>query len=210
MFKFAYVDDKIVFARVFADDFALVNFFARSDEQGGTFLRVEQTVLRGHAGFEYDKRTSRSAGNVAFVLLVPGEDVAHYAEPLRVGEHFAPVTEQASCGNFELQFRASAIVCRHVYKFAFSRAEFVHYRADVIVGDFNDEVFHRFVALAVNLFEYYLRAGNLKLVAFAAHVLYKYRKVKFASAEHLESVCAVGFFDPHRYVGFYFFEESCS
>ena len=97
--------------------------------------------------------------------------MAHYAEAFRVGEHFAAVAEKASCGNFEFEFGCTSVIRRHVDEFALSCADFVHDRADVFVGDFDDEVFHRFVGFAVDFLEDNLRAGNLKFVTLSSHVL---------------------------------------
>ena len=134
--------------------------------------------------------------------------MAHYSKALCVGEHFAPVTEKASRGDFKLQFSAAAVVRAHIYKFGFSAAEFVHNRAHVIVRHFYHQIFDRFVALAVYLFKNNLGARNLKFVTLAAHIFYKNGKVQLSPAENLKGIRAVGFLNAHGNVCFYFLEKA--
>ena len=206
----AYVDDEIVFARVFSDDHPSVHGYAGPDEQSGAFLCVEKTVCGRDPVLERYHRAAAALLDVAFVRFVSFEYVGHYAEAARIRKHFAAVAYKTARGYRERKTGAATVVGGHVLQLAFTGAQFVHYRAHVCVGNVDDDGLDRFAFNAVDLLEYDFGARYLEFVTFAAHRFYEYGKMKFASAEHAETFGGIGLFDPHTDVGLHFAEQSCA
>ena len=66
-FGFAGIDWNVVFAGVFADDLALVDFVAGLNHEAAAFLHHVEGVSGGFAGIHADERTVLARGNVAAI-----------------------------------------------------------------------------------------------------------------------------------------------
>ena len=86
----------VVFARVFAEDHAFVNFDARPDEHFAALLNSPQRVGDGDARTVRDERAGGTHGHVADVVRPAFEDGIDQGGAARIGEKLAAQSDQAA------------------------------------------------------------------------------------------------------------------
>ena len=146
-----------------------------------------------------DQRTDGAAVDLAAVRSVIVEHRVHYALSLSVGKEFRLIAEQSAFGHRKAQPHARTARI-HGHELAFAPAHFFHDYAHAVLGHVGNEHVYRLAFYAVDVLEEHFGHGDLELVALAAHVLYKYGKVHFASAAHDEGVCGIAVGDAQGYV----------
>ena len=104
--------------------------------------------------------------------------------------------------------RHAAVAGAHVDQLRLAGAELLHDRADVGIGNLDNEELHRLTELAVDGLGDDLGTRYLKLVILAAHGFDQNGKVQLSSARYLEGVGAVGFLNAQGDIGFDLLEQS--
>src|SRR5206468_6049483 len=93
------VDVEVLRARVLADDHALVDLLAGSDEERPALLEVHERVGRGGATAVGDERTGRACVELAEPRLPAVEDAVQQAGAARVGEELGAKPDEPASGH---------------------------------------------------------------------------------------------------------------
>src|SRR5258706_1358461 len=195
------VDVQVSIAGVLADDHALVDFGAGSDEHLAALLQVEDRVTGGFAGAIGDKGSGGAGGDLALPFDIAVEERIHDGGALGVGEHLAAEADQAARGHVKLQANAAGAVGDHSQHLPLPAADFFDHDADKGFGAIDHEEFEGLAHRAVDLFRQDFGLAHGDLVAFAAHHLDQDSELELAAAHYLESVRPAGFLDADGDVG---------
>ena len=194
------VDVHVVVTGVLADDHALVDVHARSDEQLPAVLEVEQCELRRGAGAVGDERAVRPRRDVAEPRLPAVEGAVDDAGAAGLGEELGPEPDQAAGRDLERDPRPAAVAAGGLHRQhpALAQAEQLGHHADVVVGHVDGEVLDGLVDGPVDLAGHDLGLADGQLEALAAHGLHEDRQLQLAAALDLPDVGAVGVAHPQR------------
>ncbi len=137
LFGFARVDGDVVFAGVFANDHAGVDFVARFHHKASAFLDHIQGISHRFAAFHADKRAVLAGGDLASIWPVFVEEMAHHADATGLIDQVGLEADQAAHGNQRLDTDLLAVMV-HVGDLAFAAGEILHDRAHSLFGNFQE------------------------------------------------------------------------
>src|SRR5690606_9910057 len=164
------VDREVVVLAVDADDLALVDLFARFDEQPPALLHRDLRVGRGGAGAVGDQHAVLALAALALhPRTVVVEHVEQQAGAGGQGAELGLEADQAARRDDVVEAHAALAVRLHVLQQALALAEAAHDAALVLLVHVHDQRLVRLLHLAVDLAHDHLGAGHGQFVALAAH-----------------------------------------
>jgi hypothetical protein len=201
------VDRHVLGARVFADDHALVHFFARPDEHASAFLDVVERPGGGDAGFHGDEGAAEAGEDFADHGAVFLEHVAHDAAAAGEVDHVGFEPDQAAGGDDSFEVNTVRQVV-HVGDLGFASGEHLHHVAETFAGHLDPEGFVGFEGASVLGAEDDFGTGDEDLVAFASHLFDEDGDLHFAAGADEEDVGRVAVAEAQGDVGADFFFEA--
>ena len=193
MLGLADVDVDIDGLAALADDHASVDFFTGADKELAAFLRAEQAVSDGRARLERDEGSLLAVGDVAFIRGIAVEDRVHDPVALRICQEVAPVADEASRRDRELQSCVAAVPDLHVEEFALALAELLDHGPGEFLGDIDEAGFHGLQELSVRVaLVDDFRFCDREFISLAAHSLDEDREVELAASGDLKGFRGIG------------------
>src|SRR5262249_28779326 len=193
---FGDVDVEVVVTAVLADDHALVDVRARRDEHRPARLQVIDGVAGRAAAAVGDEGAVLTVGDVALPLVPPVEQVIEQSGAARIGEELRPIADQPPRRDAVLEAHAPGSVVHHLDHRAPAGPDLLGHGADVLLGDVDDEVFHRLERPAVLLVGDDGGLPHLELEALATHHLDEDRQLELAPSGDAKRVGRIGLFAP--------------
>src|SRR3979409_376895 len=189
------VDPDVAWPLLNADDHPLVHRLPRLDEGGTSLLCTGQP--------ESERGARRGGGEGAVALFPEVARPGPVADAYRTHEtgtcgqrqEAVPKPDQTAGWDQILETHAALRVVADLDQPAGPRAQRLGDRAEVLFADVDGQSLDRLHALAVDLLDYGLGAGDLELEALPAHGLYEHRQVELAAAAHQEALGRLGVFD---------------
>ena len=120
-----------------------VHLFARTYEEGASFLGIEETVSDGLAGFIGDQRTLFAVSDISFVRTVSIKFGIEYTISLGICHKFAAVPDQSPGRNQKFQAGGACIQRVHSLEFSLALAQLVDDRSGKFIWYIHIGTFHR-------------------------------------------------------------------
>ncbi|MNJ44170.1 hypothetical protein D3C77_392090 [compost metagenome] len=98
------------------------------------------------------------------------------------------ISDQPPGRNKELQTNLARATVNHIDHFRFARAETLHDRSHMFLRDINEQALDWFHFDAIDFLYHDFRLGNLKLIAFSAHIFDQNAQMKLTAARYDEGI----------------------
>src|SRR5438034_4280070 len=208
LFRFAGIDRDVVVARILPDDHSFVNPVARLDHEPAALLNHVERIGHGFAVSHAAHRPVLAGRNRAAIGPVFVEEMTHHAEPAGRVHEVRLEPDQAAHRDERLDADLLAVMI-HVRDLGLAIRQVFQHDAHVVLGDFQKQLFNRFLQTAVLVLAVYdLGARDQHLVAFASHLLDQNGDLHFATAADGEDLRIAGLLNPQGDVGPDFLDQA--